>query len=433
MSSTPRRSKYHPPQRLARSASSRSGVEVCEHRVCKISAPLRASSENHNAMSASKPIPPTTVTITSTPTGVRVEPVGDLTIATLDAVRNAVERELPAKLGASNTSSITPSITLDLTKAGEVDASGVGLAVFLFRTAKSRGGTFECVGVTADRRVLVDLALRGQDPQPHEPPTGVVREAGIASLAIYELAIDLVRFCGELVLVAVQLVFKPRGLRVRDTLNAMARHGTDAVPVVSLLGLLIGAIIAFQTFDPLSKYGAKLQVADVVAISIVRELGPLITAIILAGRSGSAFAAEIGTMKVTQELDALRTFGIDPVRFLVMPRMIAAVLVTPLLSVWASMLGVAGGYAVLGAHGFTVAQYMSEVRVALTVGGFLQGLVKAAVFALLVSAIGCLAGLRTAQGPGAVGVSTTRAVVAGIVAIILADSVLGAFFYALGI
>ena len=220
---------------------------------------------------------------------------------------------------------------------------------------------------------------------------------------------------------------------MRDTVNFMARHGTDAVPVVGLLGLLIGAIIAFQTFDPLAKYGAKLQVADVVAISIVRELGPLITAIILAGRSGSAFAAEIGTMKVTQELDALRTFGIDPVRFLVIPRLLAVVIVTPLLSVYASILGVFGGYLILGPHGFTGAQYMDEVRKALTIGGFLQGLAKAAVFAILVASIGCLAGLRTGQGPGAVGMSTTRAVVAGIVAIVVADSVLGAFFYTLGI
>ena len=161
--------------------------------------------------------------------------------------------------------------------------------------------------------------------------------------------------------------------------------------------------------------------------------GYLITAIILAGRSGSAFAAEIGTMKVTQELDALRTFGIDPVRFLVIPRMLATVLVTPLLSVWCSILGVLGGYFVLGPKGITFLQYVFEVRNALTVGGFLQGLAKAAVFALLVSGIGCLAGLRTGQGPGAVGVSTTRAVVCGIVAIVVADSVLGAFFYALGI
>ena len=179
--------------------------------------------------------------------------------------------------------------------------------------------------------------------------------------------------------------------------------------------------------------GATLGGSGTIGGSVVRELGPLITAIILAGRSGSAFAAEIGTMKVTQELDALRTFGIDPVRFLVIPRLIATTVVTPMLAIWASVLGVAGGYMILAPEGFTLAQYTDEVRQALTVGGFVQGLVKAAVFAILVASIGCLSGLRTGQGPGAVGLSTTRAVVAGIVAIIIADSILGTFFYALDI
>jgi phospholipid/cholesterol/gamma-HCH transport system permease protein len=279
----------------------------------------------------------------------------------------------------------------------------------------------------------VDLALRGQDPVASPPPIGLVRQVGSASINVAASVIDLVRFIGELSIVSMQVARNPRLLRVRDTIAGMSRHGTDAVPVVSLLGLLIGTIIAFQTFDPMAKYGAKLQVADVVAISIVRELGPLITAIILAGRSGSAFAAEIGTMKVTQELDALRTFGIDAVRFLVIPRILAVVLVTPLLSVYATLLGVAGGFLILGPEGFTLAQYLDEVRGALDIGDFLQGLAKAAVFALLVGAIGCLAGMRTGQGPGAVGLSTTRAVVAGIVAIVVADAVLGSFFYALGI
>jgi phospholipid/cholesterol/gamma-HCH transport system permease protein len=121
------------------------------------------------------------------------------------------------------------------------------------------------------------------------------------------------------------------------------------------------------------------------------------------------------------------------VRFLVIPRLIATTIVTPMLAIWASILGVAGGYMILAPEGFTLAQYADEVRQAVTVGGFVQGLVKAAVFAILVASIGCLSGLRTGQGPGAVGLSTTRAVVAGIVAIILADSVLGVFFYTLGI
>ncbi len=367
------------------------------------------------------------VDVTTSDGGVRVTVEGQLVASAISAARETLERALPTKALSRG------SIELDLTKCSELDASGVSLAVFLFRLAKTRGAEFRVVGAEGDRKLLVDLALRGQEPTPPSQPIGIVREVGSASIAIAASVVDLVRFVGEVSIVAAQVARNPRLLRVRDTIAGMSRHGTDAVPVVSLLGLLIGTIIAFQTFDPMAKYGAKLQVADVVAISIVRELGPLITAIILAGRSGSAFAAEIGTMKVTQELDALRTFGIDPVRFLVIPRILAVVLVTPLLSVYATLLGVAGGFVILGPEGFTLAQYVDEVRAALTVGGFLQGLAKAGIFALLVGAIGCLAGLRTGQGPGAVGLSTTRAVVAGIVAIVVADAILGSFFYALGI
>lgn len=354
-----------------------------------------------------------------------IVPEGALDADSIGGVREALARKLPSRLGGA--------ITLDLSKVTHLDASGVSLAVFLFRMAKGAGFGFEVRGADKDRRLLLDLALRGQEPQPLPKSPGFVREVGAASIAVRDNILELVRFIGEITIVFLRIVRSPAHLRVGDTVAAMARHGSDAIVVVGLLGFLIGVIIAFQTFDPMAKYGAKLQVADVVAVSVVRELGPLITAIILAGRSGSAFAAEIGTMKVTQELDALRTFGIDPVRFLVIPRLIATTLVTPLLSIWASILGVAGGYVILASEGFTLAQYTDEVRQALTVGGFLQGLVKAAVFAVLVAAIGCLAGLRTGQGPGAVGLSTTRAVVAGIVAIIIADSILGTFFYTLDI
>ena len=354
-----------------------------------------------------------------------VAPAGDLVAATIAEARAAVARAI--------TGAAPRTIRLDLSAIRRLDASGVSLAVHLHRLAKSAGGAFEATGGSADLRLIVELALRGQDPQPAAPRRGVVREVGGFAIALWEGLVDLVRFIGEIAIVLVRIARTPRLLRVGDTIAATARHGTDAIGVVCLLGFLIGAIIAFQTFDPLAKYGAKLQVADVVAISIVRELGPLITAIILAGRSGSAFAAEIGTMKVTQELDALRTFGIDPVRFLVIPRLLAVVLATPLLSVFASIMGVAGGYVILGPEGFSTTQYLNEVKQALTVGGFLQGLFKTGVFAVLVAGIGCLAGLRTGEGPGAVGLSTTRAVVAGIVAIVVADSILGSFFYALGI
>ncbi|MEY3025282.1 MAG: hypothetical protein RL136_1094 [Planctomycetota bacterium] len=353
-----------------------------------------------------------------------VSVMGELVLGTVDRVHAAMTAPLARAPRA---------IALDLARVTRLDASGIAVAVRLRRHASAAGVPFEVRGVEGDRKLLIDLALRGQELQPIAKPAGFVREVGQSAVGLWGILVDLLRFSGEVTVIALGMLRRPRMLRWRDTVAAMARHGSDAVPVVGLLGFLIGAIIAFQTYDPMAKYGAKLQVTDVVAVSIVRELGPLITAIILAGRSGSAFAAEIGTMKVTQELDALRTFGIDPIRFLVIPRMLATVVVTPLLAVYASILGVAGGFLVLGPKGITLTQYLIEARDVLTVGGFLQGLAKAAVFALLVSGIGCLAGLRTGQGPGAVGLSTTRAVVAGIVAIIVADSILGSFFYTLGI
>ena len=200
--------------------------------------------------------------------GLRVTPEGALTSETIGVMREKLERGIPAKFSGA--------IVFDLSKVAQIDASGVSLAVFLYRLAKARGLSFETSGGDKDRRLLVDLALRGQDPEATIPPIGFVREMGVAALSLQEILLDLIRFIGEISLVLVRIARRPALLRLRDTIAAMSRHGTDAIPVVSLLGLLIGAIIAFQTFDPLAKYGAKLQVADVVAISIVRELARLL-------------------------------------------------------------------------------------------------------------------------------------------------------------
>jgi phospholipid/cholesterol/gamma-HCH transport system permease protein len=175
------------------------------------------------------------------------------------------------------------------------------------------------------------------------------------------------------------------------------------------------------------------MIPTLLSFAMVRELGPLITAIILAGRSGSAFAAELGTMKVTEEINALTTFGLDPSRFLVVPRILAAIIVTPLLSVFGTLFGLVGGYLIMLGLGYGLPFYVNQVRASVNWVDFLQGVFKAGVFAFLIAAIGCLKGLQTRSGPGAVGDSTTRAVVAGIVMIVVADGLLGVVFYYLGI
>ena len=191
--------------------------------------------------------------------------------------------------------------------------------------------------------------------------------------------------------------------------------------------------MAFQSAIPMRQFGADIYVANLIGLSMVRELGPLLTAIILAGRSGSAFAAELGTMKVSEELDALKTMGLEPVRFLVVPRVIAAVTMTPLLAIWTGLFGLIGGAVVMLSLGFPLVTFVNQVQSAVSTGDLLGGIGKAFVFGIVVAAVGCLRGLQTKSGASAVGESTTRAVVSGLVLITVVDGVFAVVFYALGI
>lgn len=205
--------------------------------------------------------------------------------------------------------------------------------------------------------------------------------------------------------------------------------GANAVPIVSLVSVLVGLIIAFESVQPLAQFGAQIYVVNMIGLVMVRELGPLLAAILLAGRSGSAFAAELGTMKVNEELDALQTFGLDPIRFLVIQRITAAILLTPLLTFYATFLGIAGGVLVALGLGFPLLLIFHQLSAAVQLSDVSLGAAKGVTFGAIVSAVGCLRGLQTQQGPSAVGVSTTRAVVTSIVLIIIADAVFSVLFY----
>jgi phospholipid/cholesterol/gamma-HCH transport system permease protein len=280
---------------------------------------------------------------------------------------------------------------------------------------------------------MVERATGHGPPAPEHAAPTVVEFLGESTAGILRDMHAIVEFLGEAIAALVWSLARPGSIRWRDTLVIAEKLGANAVPVVCLLGWLVGLIISFQSAAPLQRFAADSMIPTLLSISMVRELGPLFTAIILAGRSGSAFAAEIGTMKVTEEINALTTFGLEPVRFLVVPRLIAAVLMTPLLSVLCTLAGLLGGYAVMASLGYPLVFYVNEVRASIDWIDLLQGLFKAGVFAFLVAGIGCLRGLRTASGPGAVGDSTTRAVVAGIILVVAADGVMGVVFYYAGI
>lgn len=315
---------------------------------------------------------------------------------------------------------------------------GAGLAFFaqIRRTAATLGATVSLEGLSPDISDLVQLAALPDPRAPQLVPTkrpSIVWQIGKASADVFDDAGAMIAFLGELLSAIAWALRHPRQLRWRDVVAVSEKAGADAVAVVCLLGFLIGLILAFQSAIPMQRYGATEVIPIIVSIAVVRELGPLIACILLAGRTGSAFAAEIGTMKVTEELNALSTMGIDPVKFLVVPRVLAVMFVTPFLSVFCSLMGVVGGYTVMTNYGFTIARYASTVQKVVTSQDVCSGVGKSVVFAFIIGGIGCLRGLRTGAGPGAVGDSTTRAVVAGIVLIIVFDGIFGVTFYYLGI
>lgn len=244
---------------------------------------------------------------------------------------------------------------------------------------------------------------------------------------------ETVAVFGEMVAEAAGLLLHPRRFRFGDSALAFQRAAFDGLPVTTGVGFLLGLILAFQSAAALKTFGVETYVADMLALALFRELGPLVTAILLAGRSGSAFAAEIGTMKVNEELDALTTMGLPPVRFLVMPRVVAAVWAMPVLTIFVELAGLLGGAIVLRLMNVPGAVYWSGVAGTTDVFLIVFGLAKAAFFGLLIGLVGCCAGLRTRATADGVGAAATSAVVGGIVAVAVADGLLAVLCHVWGV
>lgn len=324
------------------------------------------------------------------------------------------------------------NVVIDFAGLMNCDGAGLGLLAEVRREVAAWSGTLRLESLRPDLLSLVELAALSDPAAPQLRPRPrapfVVGVGAWAASALSESR-ALIAFLGEVSAAAGWFLLHPRQFRMRETLRVADRVGTDALPVILLLGFLIGTILAFQAATPLSRYGLVDMIPTMVCISVVRELGPLLATLLLAGRTGSAFAAELGTMTVTEEISALRSMGIDPVRFLAVPRVVATIAMAPLLAVFSSVMGIIGGYAVMANFGFGFARYIAQVRQAVTYKDLLGGEVKTLVFGLIVSGIGCLRGLRTGEGPGAVGDSATQAVVTSIVLIIVADGIFGFLYY----
>ena len=261
----------------------------------------------------------------------------------------------------------------------------------------------------------------------------VIRVIGSHSLAFFADAGALWRLAAATLNRVFVGPFQGDRLRVRSTIFQIVRAGYDSVPLVALVGVLVGMIVSLQSAEQLAEVGAVNLVADLVAASITRELAPLLTAIIVAGRFGSAIAAEIGTMRVSQEIDALTVMGINPISFLVVPRFLALVISVPCLVIFSDLVGILGGLVVaVGVLGLGAGGYLASSLDALQLEDIATGLVKAVVFAGIIGLVGCHQGLQTRGGAEQVGRATTLSVVRSIVLIIAADLFITAIFYTKG-
>jgi phospholipid/cholesterol/gamma-HCH transport system permease protein len=327
-------------------------------------------------------------------------------------------------------------VIVDASEIEYCDGSGIGYLFELRRRLEKGGGEFTIRGLHKEFQQLLDLFKPSEFEEPPEikpESAGFFEKIGQATCNICEDARTLVEFVGETGTAMLKALLNPKLVRWKDAFLVAEIAGVNALPVITLIGFLMGLIMAFQAAIPMRQFGAVIYVANLVGLSMVRELGPLMTAIVLAGRSGSAFAAELGTMKVNEEIDALVTMGLDPVRFLVVTRLLAAVIMTPLLTLFADLIGVLGGSIVLISLGYSLATYFKQIFSMVTYVDLLGGLFKSIVFGLLVAGIGCLRGLQTEIGASAVGESTTRAVVGGIVLIVAVDGIFSVVYYYLGI
>jgi phospholipid/cholesterol/gamma-HCH transport system permease protein len=381
-----------------------------------------------NAIATDRPPARAALAVADAPDGSRVLALS----GRLDAYSIAgVWREARATVAAAP----DRRIVIDATAVDYCDGGGVAMLVDLLRQPRA-GAAITIRGLKAQFKTLLDQFNPRAFAAPPAPPprrTSTVEDIGRITAQLFRDMRTQVAFIGETSSALWYAFTHPHRVRWKDVWYECEQVGANALPIVSLISFLLGVILAFESAVPMRQFGAEIFVADLVGLAIIRELGPLMTAILLAGRSGAAFAAEIGTMKVNEELNALTTMGLDPVRFLVVTRILAALLMVPLLSLYANLVGIFAGGLTMLSFNIPLVTYFHEIDSIVDLKDFFVGMVKTPVFATLIAGIGCLRGLQTETGASAVGISATRAVVSGIVLLVAVDGIFAVIYYILDI
>ncbi len=329
------------------------------------------------------------------------------------------------------------TIRFDMTHVTSMDTAGAWVLRRAMLELEQAGREVVVEGLRPEAEALLTL-VRDTGTRPESvtkpPHTGMVEGVGRATMTHAAENVGLIAFVGEMALAALPLIVNPFRGRWRMVLHELAEAGYKAMPIVGLLSFLLGVVIAYQGGVQLRLYGASIFIADLVGISMLRELAPMITAIIIAGRTGSAYTAQIGTMKVTEEVDAMRTMGIAPMDMLVLPKLLGLVIALPLLTVYADIMGVLGGMMMSSAMlGVSPLTFTDRLGVAVSITTVMIGVGKAPVFAMIVATVGCYQGFLVSGSAESVGRRTTISVVQSILLVIVVDAVFSIIFSKLGI
>lgn len=359
------------------------------------------------------------LTITSSPEALFLQLLGVLDQRTTPGVLQQIDR-LPRPL--------PKNIVVDLQGVEGMDDCGALIIMRLQHMEETRNCHVRLENVPDAVRELLrflNLDIPTRTEPYHRKRENIISRFGQKTLYVLQQIRANILFVGDVTVTMLSLLRHPGQLRLGDMVVYMQRVGVDALPIVGLISFLLGLIMAFMSAVQLQQFGANIYVASLVALSMVRELGPIMTAIIVAGRSGSAFAAEIGTMQVSEEVDALTTMGFKPTMFLVLPKVLASMLVVPFLAVFSNLFAIAGGLLIgVTTLSLTPHAYMLQTMSTLTIFDIAWGIFKSALFAIIIATIGCFKGSQVRGGAASVGQATTSAVVSGIFMVILIDSIL---------
>jgi phospholipid/cholesterol/gamma-HCH transport system permease protein len=351
---------------------------------------------------------------------------GEWTLKSLPKIRKQLN-------AFSNMHSFDKKIIWDFSQIDDFDSAGILLFMEYYEVF-SKKNRVELTGYTESQKDMYDLLKKSDEEIIPSRKEGFLESIGKSSLTLYDDLKDSVTFLGQLFSTLFHTLLNPKKIRFKEVIYHIHHSGFNALVIIGLTSFLVGMVIAYQGAVQLAKFGADIFIVDTVGISIVRELGPLITAIVIAGRSGSAYTAEIGAMKITEEIAAMRTMGFDPYSFLVLPRIFALMIALPLLIFFSDIMGIFGGMVASSMQlNISYVQFIDRLYEVLEVKHYILGMIKGPVFAFIIAAVGCFRGLQVSDNTESIGLHTTASVVNSIFLVIAFDALFSVIFTELDI